>query len=135
MASYVVLPTSGPPGPCMCCPFFVIINCDGRGHGCWLLFLFLKLFWVFFAGPSCVSQIDILCCSLRVARISKRCHHDWRLLLKTVEWAFFWSYLCGAAASGSIAAKFRVHVALLSWGKTNRDIGQDAVFLTLREVG
>lgn len=89
----------------------------------------------FFAGPSCVSQIDILCCSLHVTRISERCHHDWLWLLETIEWALFGHILCSAAASGSIAAKFRVHVALLSWGKTNRDIGQDAVFLTLREVG
>lgn len=39
------------------------------------------------------------------------------------------------AASGSIAAKVRVHIVMLSGGKINRDIGQDAVFLTLREVG
>lgn len=60
----MVLPTSGPPGTCMCSPFSVIINCGGRGHGCWLLFPLLKLFWVFFAGPSCLSEIDVL----RVAR-------------------------------------------------------------------
>lgn len=56
----MVLPTSGPPGTCMCCPFSAIINSAVRGHGCGLLFPFLQLFW-FFAGPSCVSQIDVLC--------------------------------------------------------------------------
>lgn len=80
VASYVVLPTSGPPGTCMCCPFSVIINCEGRGRGRWLLFPFLKLFWCFFGGSSCVSQIDIFMrCSQHLLGTSKRHRHYWFL--------------------------------------------------------
>lgn len=89
-----------------------------------------------FAGPSCVSQIDVLCVA-HCARpgFPKGANRDWLLLLKAIEWALLGHILCAAAATGGIAAAVRVDFALLSWGKTNRDIGQDGVFLTLREGG
>lgn len=115
----------------LACPFSVIINCDGRGHGCWLLFLFLKLFWGF-----CRTQ---LCVTNRYFMLLTACCEDFQ---KVPPWLAFASQNNWMGTFGSYLVQcgsFRQHCceihSLLSWGKTNRDIGQDAVFLTLREVG